>query len=99
VLPLVLYALGGLLLFGAGIAAVAGRFVAPMPQLLIGGLLLVGGLAIERWRYKPLIDSGPDPAWTDTGERFVDPSSGRLTAVYFDPRGGERHYVAVDGRR
>ncbi len=97
-LPIVLYALGGILLVGAGVAALTGLFVALVPQLLIGGLLLVVGLAIERWRYKPLIDTGPDAAWTDTGERFVDPSSGRLTAVYFDPRDGARHYVVATRR-
>ena len=95
-LPLALYVLGGLLLVGAGIAAITGLFVMLLPQLLFGGLLLVVGLAIERWRYKPLLRGGPDPRWKDTGERFVDPGSGQLTAVYFDPRNGERHYLVVD---
>ncbi|GAB2575643.1 hypothetical protein ISP15_12900 [Dyella jejuensis] len=95
-LPRVLYVLGGLFLLGAGIAALTGVLVVLLPQLLFGGLLLVVGLAIERWRYKPLLRSGPDPRWKDTGERFVDPGSGRLTAVYFDAELGERHYVVVD---
>jgi hypothetical protein len=95
-LPIVLYVVGGLLLLGAGIAALTGVFVALLPQLLSGGLLLVVGLAIERWRYKPLLRTGPDPHWKDTGERFVDPGSGQLTAVYFDPQRGERHYIVID---
>jgi hypothetical protein len=95
-LPIVLYVLGGLMLVGAGIAVLAGVMVALLPQLIFGGLLLVVGLAIERWRYKPLLRGGLDPRWQDTGERFVDPGSGQLTAVYFDPQRGERHYVAVD---
>lgn len=95
-LPIVLYVLGGLLLVGAGIAVLTGVMVALLPQLIFGGLLLVVGLAIERWRYKPLLRTGPDPRWKDTGERFVDPGSGQLTAVYFDPRDGERHYIVVD---
>ena len=95
-LPLALYVLGGLLLVGAGIAAITGVFVMLLPQLLFGGMLLVVGLAIERWRYKPLLRGGPDPRWKDTGERFVDPGTGQLTAVYFDPRNGERHYLVVD---
>ncbi len=97
-LPLVLYALGAALLVGAGVAALSGLFVALVPQLLLAGLLLILGLAIERWRYKPLIETGPDPAWTDTGERFVDPASGQLTAVYFDPRDGARHYLVAPRR-
>ncbi|MBE1162485.1 hypothetical protein [Dyella acidiphila] len=95
-LPIVLYVIGSLLLLGALIAALTGVLVALLPQLVFGGLLLVVGLAIERWRYKPLLRSGPDPAWQDTGERFVDPGSGELTAVYFDPQRGERHYIVVD---
>jgi hypothetical protein len=95
-LPLVMYVLGGLLLVGAAVAAVTGVMIALLPQLLFGGLLLVVGLAIERWRYKPLLHMGPDPSWKDTGERFVDPGSGQLTAVYFDPIGGERHYIVVN---
>jgi hypothetical protein len=95
-LPLVLYVLGGLLLVGALAAALTGFMVALLPQLLFGGLLLVVGLAIERWRYKPLLRTGADPRWKDTGERFVDPGSGQLTAVYFDPLRGERHYVVID---
>lgn len=91
-----LYVLGGVLLLGAGIALLTGLFVVLLPQLLVGGLLLVVGLAIERWRYKPLMRTGPDPSWKDTGERFIDPGSGQLTAVYFDPQRGERHYIVVD---
>ena len=94
-LPIVLYVLGGLMLVGAGVAVLAGVMVALLPQLILGGLLLVVGLAIERWRYKPLL-RGLDPRWQDTGERFVDPGSGQLAAVYFDPQRGERHYVLVD---
>ncbi|RUL78202.1 hypothetical protein [Dyella choica] len=95
-LPVVLYVIGSLLLVGAGIAVLTGVMVALLPQLIFGGLLLVVGLAIERWRYKPLLRGGPDPRWEDTGERFIDPASGQLTAVYFDPQRGERHYVVVD---
>lgn len=97
-LPIVLYVVGSVLLLGAVIAVFTGILVALLPQLIIGGLLLVVGLAIERWRYKPLLRSGPDPGWQDTGERFVDPGSGELTAVYFDPQRGERHYLVVDER-
>jgi len=95
-LPIVLYVLGAVMLLGAGIAVLTGVMVALLPQLIFGGLLLVVGLAIERWRYKPLLRGGVDPRWKDTGERFVDPGTGQLTAVYFDAQNGERHYVVVD---
>lgn len=92
----VLYAIGSVMLLAGGATMVlGGALVVILPQLIIGGLILVGGLAIERWRYKPVLDQQPDPRWTDTGERFVDPATGKLTAVYFDPANGERHYLAV----
>ncbi len=95
-LAIALMVLGGLLVLAAFAAAMAGVWVMFLPQLLIVGVILLIGLAIERWRYKPLSRLQPDPSWKDTGERFVDPESGLLTAVYFDPQRGERHYIVAD---
>ena len=91
----------GALLVLAGVVAalVGGAFALFVPQLLLGGLVLLVGLAIERWRYKPITRDGPLSGWTDTGERFVDPETNRLTAVYLDAASGERHYIAVDPSR
>ena len=82
-------------MIGSVIAAACGVLVLFIPQLLIGGLILIIGLAIERWRYKSIQHTQPDPRWKDTGERFVDPETGLLTAVYFDASSGERHYLAA----
>ena len=89
-------ALGGLLVV-AGIltAVVGGVFAVFLPQLVFGGLLLLVGLAIEHWRYKPIVSGRPQAGWTDTGERFVDPETNALTAVYLDATSGERHYIAI----
>lgn len=95
-LAITLYVIGALLLLIAAIALLVGGTLALfLPQLVIGGLFLIVGLAIERWRYKPVSANRPDPRWTDTGERFVDPETGLMTAVYFDPASGERHYLAA----
>lgn len=95
-LSIALYFIGVLLLLVAAVALlVGGALMLFLPQLIIGGLILVVGLAIERWRYKPVRAERPDPRWTDTGERFVDPETGLLTAVYFDAAKGERHYLAA----
>ena len=59
------------------------------------GLILLIGLAIERWRYKPLTERSPGPDWTATDERFVDPETGKLVRVYYHPASGERRYVAL----
>lgn len=95
-LMIALYVIGALLLLIAAVALLVGGTLALfLPQLVIGGAFLILALAIERWRYKPVSAARPDPRWTDTGERFVDPETGVLTAVYFDPAKGERHYLAV----
>jgi hypothetical protein len=99
-LMIALYVIGSaLLLIAAVTLLVGGALVLFLPQLIIGGLFLIVALAIERWRYKPVSDQRPDPRWTDTGERFVDPETGLLTAVYFDAAKGERHYLAARGSR
>jgi len=90
----VLSALGVLLVLAGAVMALLGALF--VPQLVIGGLFLLIGLAIERWRYKPIVARRPAAGWSDTGERFVDPETGKLTAVYFDPTSGERHYIAID---
>lgn len=69
---------------------------APGVQLLgLGGVVLVG-MAIERWRYRTAPRPGGD--WQPTGERFVDPESGRTVEVLYDPKTGERHYRSVGDR-
>jgi len=52
-------------------------------------------LLVEHWRYKPLKSRHPGPDWLPTDERFVDPESGKLVAVFYKPSTGERRYVAV----
>lgn len=65
------------------------------PLLMFGGLLLVGTL-LERWRYKPSLQAH-EAKGQPTGERFVDPKTGEVTEVYYDPATGERSYVKVKG--
>lgn len=98
-LAIALYVVGAILLLIAAVTLlVGGAFALFLPQLIVGGLFLIVALAIERWHYKPVSDQRPDPRWTDTGERFVDPETGVLTAVYFDAANGERHYLAAPPR-
>jgi len=44
------------------------------------------------YKRRPLT-APPGPGWEATGERFLDPRSGELVAVYFCRRSGERAYV------
>ena len=88
-----LYAIGGLSVAGAVALALIG--CGPAAIGLAGwALVLMVGLSIERWRYKPLAERSPGPDWTATDERFVDPETGKLVTVYYHPASGERRYVA-----
>jgi hypothetical protein len=65
----------------------------PAYTLLIWGAILLGAIAYERFRYKPLTGAAPGAGWQRTSERFVDPDSGRTVTVYVQPGSGERQYV------
>ncbi|NKF20813.1 hypothetical protein G7Y82_00695 [Solimonas sp. C16B3] len=66
-----------------------------VPQLLIGGAIFSAGVVWERWRYRRLDTTHPQPGWQATGERFVDPETDALVEVWYDPVSGERHYLRV----
>ena len=87
-----LYAIGGLSIAGAVVLALFG--CGPAAIGLAGwALVLVVGLLIERWRYKPLTERPPGPGWTATTSALSirRPASGH--GLF--PRGsGERRYVA-----
>lgn len=79
----------GAILMIAGIAMVR---TAGGPMVLILGALTLVSAALEpiygRANGTPRGDD-----WQATPERFVDPETGKLVAVWFDPRTGERRYV------
>ena len=91
-----LLAIGTVLLLGAAACAAFG-YHPFLPHLLVPGLLLTAGVIWERWHYKRPRAGRPDPNWQATGERFVDPESGKLVEVYYDPRNGARHYLQASG--
>jgi hypothetical protein len=63
--------------------------------LVVGGAVLAGSIVLERRGYRPRVDQARG-RWQRTGERFVDPSSGRLVEVRYNPDTGERDYVDVN---
>jgi len=87
-----LYAVGGVLAAAAALMAFAACFAVAFWLAVWAAVLLVG-LAIERWRYKQLAGRPPGPDWQATGERFVDPETGKVVTVYFHPATGERRYI------
>lgn len=75
-------AVGGALLWGGGGG----------PIVFIFGALMMITAALEpvygRAKGKP-----NGAGWRATDERFVDPETGKLVTVWFDPSTGERRYV------
>lgn len=63
------------------------------PPLIWGGVLCVAVL-LERWRYRG--QAGREGAlWEATDERFIDPETGKLMQVYYQPQTGERRYEPI----
>jgi hypothetical protein len=77
----------------AGIGLLVCGFHAPGWQALVIGVTILIGTLFERWRYRQ-IEEAPNGHWQRTEERFLDPSTGDPVEVMFDPRTGERRYVA-----
>ena len=86
----IVFALGiALVLCGIGFYIAGGS---PWPALMFGVLLVIGTI-FDR-RYNPAYGKPPG-GWEKTGERFVDPTTGQLTDVFYDPTTGERSYRPV----
>jgi hypothetical protein len=79
---------GGMLLTHAGCTLGVGL------RLIFPGLLLIGAVIGERWRYQRLQARRPGSGWIATHERFVDPESGKLVTVFYRASTGERRYVS-----
>lgn len=75
----------------AGIACLLFGFYVPAIYLFIEGGILVVAVLFEAWRYLPALNRGKG-SWQETGERFMDPVSGKLVEVYYNPVTGERDY-------
>jgi hypothetical protein len=76
-----------------GIGLIASGVYAPGWQVLVFGVLVLIGTLFERWRYRR-IEEASNGRWQKTDEQFIDPTTGDPVQVMFDPRTGERRYVA-----
>jgi hypothetical protein len=63
------------------------------PAIVLGFILL--GLVFETFRYRTLSRRAPGGGFSATVERFIDPESGQLVEVHFDPATGARRYVVI----
>jgi hypothetical protein len=80
-----------------GIGLIARGVYAPGWQALVIGVMILIGTLFERWRYRR-IEQASNGRWQRTDERFIDPTTGEPVEVMFDPRTGERRYVAGNSR-
>ena len=76
-----------------GIGLIASGVHTPGWQALALGVIVLIGTLFERWRYRR-IEKPQNGDWQRTDEQFIDPSTGDPVEVMFDPRTGERRYVA-----
>ncbi len=86
-----LIAYGILCLIGAVILLVAHVTIAFVIYLAINGLIITGAILLERSSYRSKADT-TQGKWQSTGERFNDPTSGKVIEVYYNPQTGERDY-------
>jgi len=94
----VLLAVGGAILVIAAALLIAGSvWTVAVPlavPLGVIGVLIVGGLVLERYRYRATTDVPPnEPGWEMLSERFVDPATDELIVVWYNRRSGKRLYV------
>ena len=111
ILRILVLALGALLILGGFATIAVGGWVAVWGLwLVIGGLVIVGAILLERRRYRSAAaEAGPelpglgggepldeplDSRFSPTNERFVDPTTGHAMRVWVDATSGERRYRA-----
>jgi len=92
-LRIVLIAIVSVLLAASAIGVVVAGAGAFAPTIGLG--LVLAGLLFENFRYRRLSGQAPGGAFSATGERFIDPESGKLIEVHSDPATGARRYVTL----
>jgi hypothetical protein len=87
-------AYGALAIAGAIVLALAEVGTALVFYLFVNGAIVLAAVLFERGRYRPTVT--PGGTWQETGERFVDPTTGQLMKVRYNPQTGARDYVPVE---
>ena len=84
---------GVLAVIGAIFLALAGIITGLVLYLFVNGAVVIAALLFERGRYRPTVS--PEGPWQETAERFVDPTTGQLMKVRYNPQTGARDYVPI----
>lgn len=93
-LRIIVVVLGAVCLAGgiALTAAIRQAWPAGVEIGAFGALVLVGSLFERHYRGRR---AAAGARLEKTGERFIDPATGKLTEVFYDPGTGEREYREV----
>ena len=107
ILRALILGLGALLILGGFAAIAVGGWVGLWGLwLVVGGLVIVAAILLERRRYRSVAaEVGPEPPgpgggepleprFSPTTERFVDPTTGLTMVVWVDKASGDRRYRA-----
>src|ERR1700674_128014 len=86
-------AYGVLAVLGAIALALAGAVAGLVFYLFLNGSVVGAAVLLGRGRYNPVVT--PGGSWQETGERCVDPTTGQLMKVRYNPQTGARDYVPV----
>jgi len=81
-------AYGVLAVIGAIALALAGIVAGLVFYLFVNGAIVLAAILFERGRYRPAFT--PGGPWQETSERFVDPTTGQLMKVRYNPQTGAR---------
>lgn len=76
-----------LLVAGVGLAFYHLAFL----DMALGGAIVLAGTLFEARRYRARVSR--QTGWQDTPEKFIDPTTGKLMRVRYNPSTGERDYV------
>ncbi len=111
ILRALILGLGALLILGGFAAIAVGGWVGLWGLwLVVGGLVIVAAILLERRRYRSVaaevgpeppgpgggepLDEPLEPRFSPTTERFVDPTTGVTMVVWVDKASGDRRYRA-----
>ena len=111
ILRALILGLGALLILGGFAAIAVGGWVGLWGLwLVVGGLVIIAAILLERRRYRSVaaevgpeppgpgggepLDEPLEPRFSPTTERFVDPTTGITMRVWVDAASGDRRYRA-----
>jgi hypothetical protein len=86
----------GLVVLAGGVLLILIHVTSVGFDLALVGFVVSAGMIFERARYQRTLRAGDLAGFEKTSEDFVDPSTGKVTETWYNPKSGERRYVPTD---